>query len=209
MPKATPLNAVHRAAGARMVDFGGWDMPVNYGSQIDEHHAVRGDAGMFDVSHMRAPAARWTAFRGVVFGTATSGIGSRYARAARRHAVPPRLSFYLRDCRRKPRAGCPFGGPPRPPGCRHAARPLSSWLVLPAVLLPERSSGITPSAAPPCLGPARSPAGSGAKCTAKDGYPGGRACGGTRPLVGRASAGGGTRPSWVGLQPDNLPTRLQ
>ena len=51
--KQTPLNAVHRAAGARMVDFGGWDMPVNYGSQIDEHHAVRSDAGMFDVSHMR------------------------------------------------------------------------------------------------------------------------------------------------------------
>ena len=54
MLKNTPLNAVHRAAGARMVDFGGWDMPVHYGSQIDEHHAVRGDAGMFDVSHMRA-----------------------------------------------------------------------------------------------------------------------------------------------------------
>ena len=54
MLKATPLNATHRAAGARMVDFGGWDMPVNYGSQIDEHHAVRRDAGMFDVSHMRA-----------------------------------------------------------------------------------------------------------------------------------------------------------
>ena len=54
MPKKTPLNAIHRAAGARMVDFGGWDMPVNYGSQIDEHHAVRRDAGMFDVSHMRA-----------------------------------------------------------------------------------------------------------------------------------------------------------
>jgi aminomethyltransferase len=53
VPKSTPLNAVHRAAGARMVDFGGWDMPVNYGSQIDEHHAVRRDAGMFDVSHMR------------------------------------------------------------------------------------------------------------------------------------------------------------
>ncbi|NDP42109.1 MAG: glycine cleavage system aminomethyltransferase GcvT [Aromatoleum sp.] len=51
--KQTPLNAIHRAAGARMVDFGGWDMPVNYGSQIGEHHAVRGDAGMFDVSHMR------------------------------------------------------------------------------------------------------------------------------------------------------------
>jgi aminomethyltransferase len=51
--RETPLNAIHRAAGARMVDFGGWDMPVNYGSQIEEHHAVRRDAGMFDVSHMR------------------------------------------------------------------------------------------------------------------------------------------------------------
>src|SRR4051812_29795738 len=51
--KTTPLNAIHRAAGARMVDFGGWDMPVHYGSQIEEHHAVRRDAGIFDVSHMR------------------------------------------------------------------------------------------------------------------------------------------------------------
>lgn len=48
----TPLYDTHLACGARMVDFGGWDMPVNYGSQIDEHHAVRRDAGMFDVSHM-------------------------------------------------------------------------------------------------------------------------------------------------------------
>ncbi|UVW27304.1 glycine cleavage system aminomethyltransferase GcvT [Massilia sp. H6] len=50
--KATPLNSAHRSLGAKMVDFGGWDMPVNYGSQIEEHHAVRQDAGMFDVSHM-------------------------------------------------------------------------------------------------------------------------------------------------------------
>ncbi len=50
----TPLHATHVAAGARMVDFAGWDMPVNYGSQIEEHHAVRRDAGMFDVSHMLA-----------------------------------------------------------------------------------------------------------------------------------------------------------
>jgi aminomethyltransferase len=61
--RQTPLNTVHRAAGAKMVDFGGWDMPVNYGSQIEEHHAVRRDAGMFDVSHMlavdlRGPGAR-------------------------------------------------------------------------------------------------------------------------------------------------------
>ncbi len=48
----TPLYQPPVAAGARMVDFGGWDMPVNYGSQIEEHHAVRRDAGMFDVSHM-------------------------------------------------------------------------------------------------------------------------------------------------------------
>ena len=51
--KQTPLHAKHIAEGARMVDFGGWDMPVNYGSQIEEHHAVRTDAGIFDVSHMR------------------------------------------------------------------------------------------------------------------------------------------------------------
>ena len=54
MPHHTPLHATHVAAGARMVDFAGWDMPVNYGSQIEEHHAVRRDAGMFDVSHMLA-----------------------------------------------------------------------------------------------------------------------------------------------------------
>ncbi len=52
MTEKTVLNAAHRALGARMVDFGGWDMPINYGSQIEEHHAVRRAAGMFDVSHM-------------------------------------------------------------------------------------------------------------------------------------------------------------
>ena len=49
----TPLYESHAAAGAKLVDFGGWEMPLNYGSQIEEHHAVRRDAGMFDVSHMR------------------------------------------------------------------------------------------------------------------------------------------------------------
>ena len=52
MTRKTILNDSHRALGAKMVDFGGWDMPINYGSQIEEHHAVRRDAGMFDVSHM-------------------------------------------------------------------------------------------------------------------------------------------------------------
>lgn len=54
MSKRTILNEVHRRLGARMVDFGGWDMPLHYGSQIEEHHAVRRDCGMFDVSHMCA-----------------------------------------------------------------------------------------------------------------------------------------------------------
>jgi len=50
--KRTPLFELHRQLGARIVDFGGWDMPVQYTSQIDEHHAVRRTAGLFDVSHM-------------------------------------------------------------------------------------------------------------------------------------------------------------
>ncbi len=52
MVSKTPFHASHLDAGARMVDFGGWDMPMAYGSQIEEHHQVRQDAGMFDVSHM-------------------------------------------------------------------------------------------------------------------------------------------------------------
>ena len=54
MTQKTVLNETHRRLGAKMVDFGGWDMPLHYGSQIEEHHAVRRDCGMFDVSHMCA-----------------------------------------------------------------------------------------------------------------------------------------------------------
>ena len=52
MTQKTALNAAHRAGGGKMVDFAGWDMPLHYGSQKDEHHRAREDAGMFDVSHM-------------------------------------------------------------------------------------------------------------------------------------------------------------
>jgi len=52
MGKQTPLYDLHVAAGAKIVDFAGWDMPIHYGSQLEEHHQVRRDAGMFDVSHM-------------------------------------------------------------------------------------------------------------------------------------------------------------
>ncbi len=48
----TPLHDIHVKSGAKLVDFGGWDLPLSYGSQLEEHHAVRRDAGMFDVSHM-------------------------------------------------------------------------------------------------------------------------------------------------------------
>jgi Aminomethyltransferase folate-binding domain len=50
--KKTPLNARHRALGAKMVSFGGWDMPVEYSGIVNEHLAVRTRAGLFDVSHM-------------------------------------------------------------------------------------------------------------------------------------------------------------
>src|SRR5512146_1964648 len=50
--KRTSLNALHRRLGAKMVDFGGWDMPVQYSGIIEEHNAVRRAVGLFDVSHM-------------------------------------------------------------------------------------------------------------------------------------------------------------
>ncbi len=51
-PKKTPLNGLFREMGARLVDFAGWEMPVHFSSILEEHHAVRGAAGIFDVSHM-------------------------------------------------------------------------------------------------------------------------------------------------------------
>jgi aminomethyltransferase len=52
MLKRTPLFAVHQKLGARLIDFGGWEMPVQYSGILDEHHAVRTAAGLFDISHM-------------------------------------------------------------------------------------------------------------------------------------------------------------
>jgi aminomethyltransferase len=61
--RRTPLYDAHLAAGGRMVEFAGWELPINYGSQLEEHRAVRSAAGMFDVTHMtmvdiRGPQAR-------------------------------------------------------------------------------------------------------------------------------------------------------
>jgi len=51
-PKRTPLYEEHQAAKAKLIDFGGWEMPVQYAGVIEEHHAVREKAGLFDTSHM-------------------------------------------------------------------------------------------------------------------------------------------------------------
>lgn len=52
MGQKTALYEQHQALGAKLVDFSGWEMPLHYGSQVEEHHSVRRSAGMFDVSHM-------------------------------------------------------------------------------------------------------------------------------------------------------------
>ena len=52
MGHKTPLYELHESMGGKLVDFGGWDMPLHYGSQLEEHNIVRQGAGMFDVSHM-------------------------------------------------------------------------------------------------------------------------------------------------------------
>ena len=75
MGRRTPLYDLHVAAGARMVDFGGWDMPVVYGSQIEEHHAVRRDAGMFDVSHMCVVDLRGAGVRPLLLRLLANDVG--------------------------------------------------------------------------------------------------------------------------------------
>ena len=74
MPKHTPLYKEHIAAGAKLVDFSGWEMPLHYGSQLDEHHAVRQSAGVFDVSHMTVLDVRGTAARGWLQGLVANDV---------------------------------------------------------------------------------------------------------------------------------------
>ncbi len=75
MGRRTPLFDLHVAGGARIVDFGGWDMPVGYGSQIEEHHAVRRDAGMFDVSHMCTVDLRGAGVRPLLLRLLANDVG--------------------------------------------------------------------------------------------------------------------------------------
>ena len=72
--RTTALNAVHRALGAKMVDFGGWDMPVQYSGIIDEHQAVRTGVGVFDVSHMGEIEVRGAEAAGLVDFVTTNSV---------------------------------------------------------------------------------------------------------------------------------------
>jgi aminomethyltransferase len=73
--RQTPLFSLHQELGARLVDFGGWDMPVQYGSQIGEHHAVRRAAGVFDVSHMCVIDLHGTRARGFLERLLANDVG--------------------------------------------------------------------------------------------------------------------------------------
>ena len=66
MSKVTPLHPLHVELGAKLVDFAGWQMPLHYGSQLEEHARVRADAGMFDVSHMRVADVEGPGARGLL-----------------------------------------------------------------------------------------------------------------------------------------------
>jgi aminomethyltransferase len=74
MLKHTPLYDEHVAAGARLVEFSGWEMPLHYGSQLDEHHAVRQSAGVFDVSHMTVLDVRGSTARSWLQGMVANDV---------------------------------------------------------------------------------------------------------------------------------------
>ena len=84
MGRQTPLFDLHQELGARMVDFGGWDMPVQYSSQIGEHHAVRRAAGVFDVSHMCAVDLQGERVRAFLQHLLANDVGAAASSRARR-----------------------------------------------------------------------------------------------------------------------------
>ncbi len=75
MPQTTPLNAVHRARGARLVDFAGWQMPMQYSGIVDEHRRVRASVGLFDVSHMGRFYVSGAGSRAALDELVTNGVG--------------------------------------------------------------------------------------------------------------------------------------
>jgi aminomethyltransferase len=80
MGRRTPLFDLHRSLGARLIDFGGWEMPLHYGSQIEEHHAVRRSAGLFDVSHMGILDVRGPDAQALLEGLVANDVGKLRSR---------------------------------------------------------------------------------------------------------------------------------
>ena len=80
MARRTPLFDLHRSLGARLIDFGGWEMPLHYGSQIEEHHAVRRSAGLFDVSHMGILDVRGPDAQALLEGLVANDVGKLRSR---------------------------------------------------------------------------------------------------------------------------------
>src|SRR5882762_5059640 len=72
--KRTPLFAAHQRLGAKLIEFGGWEMPVQYTSIMDEHLAVRNAAGLFDISHMGEVMVQGAGAEGFLNRTLTNDI---------------------------------------------------------------------------------------------------------------------------------------
>src|SRR2546423_7363036 len=120
--RATPLNSLHRSLGAKMVDFGGWDMPVQYSGVIEEHRAVRTAVGLFDVSHMGEMAIRYYWFAdGEVSGTPARIAHTGYTgEDGYEIYVPPSEAGRIWD--RLMQAGAEFGIKPCGLGARNTLR---------------------------------------------------------------------------------------
>ena len=101
--KRTPLYDAHVKAGARMVPFGGWEMPVQYTGIIEEHRAVRGAVGLFDISHMGEFEIEGGEARAEAPSSRPVETPGRAARTTRRPRWPPRARPPARAARRAPR----------------------------------------------------------------------------------------------------------
>ena len=159
--RKTPLNAVHRESGARMVPFGGWDMPVEYSGLIAEHNAVRTAAGLFDVSHMGQFEVEGEGALAFLQRMTANNVAklvdgqAQYSAlpmptglpGGRHHRLPPlRAPLPRRGQRREHREGLAAGCSPRSPsGC--GLHDLSDQFALLALQGPKAAAilqGLTP-----------------------------------------------------------------
>ncbi len=152
----TPLFDTHVAAGAKMVDFGGWEMPLHYGSQIEEHHAVRRAAGMFDVSHMTIidlDGSQALDFLRHLTANDPARLSRSGPRAIRRAAercrrrrgrsdrVPPRGGEYRAVVNAATREKCSRGSSTTPRASRSRSRPRPDLAMI-AVQGPQRDRAV-------------------------------------------------------------------